>query len=116
MLGGLALGFVAGCSSTVDTIGQGLRESPTGRLIRGEIALDEYDDALTEANVEAREREQFEVNRQTTRAYNTATGQVEYVPEDTQQVWNEEMQRWEFTPATQPRVDEDNPPPATNAR
>ena len=71
--------------------------SPTGALVRGEIAADEYLGAVREANEEARANEQFEVNREPTRAYNTKTGKVEYIPDGASQKWNEEAQRWEFT-------------------
>ncbi len=72
--------------------------SPTGALLRGEIAPGEYLQALREANLQALADEQFEVNKEPTRAYNTRTGRVEYVPAGTVQKWNPETQRWEFTP------------------
>jgi hypothetical protein len=72
--------------------------SPTGALLRGELASDEYIEALEEANEASRAGQQFEINREPTRAFNTRTEQVEYVPEGTDQRWNEEKQRWEFTP------------------
>lgn len=86
--------FVCGCTS--DEVA---KASPTVRLLRGEIAADQYAGELTRANAEVRSGEQFEVNREPTRAYNTATGRYEFVPEDTEQRWNEAEQRWEFTPA-----------------
>lgn len=72
--------------------------SPTVRLFRGQIKPDQYAGELTRANEETRDAEQFDVNRQPTRAYNTASGKFEFVPEDTEQHWNEKEQRWEFTP------------------
>ena len=38
------------------------------------------------------------MDKEPTRAYNTKTGSIEYVPEGTVQKWNEENQRWEFSP------------------
>ncbi len=84
---------VGGCTS--DDVAEA---SPTMRLFRGEIAADEYADEITAANIQTQQAAQFEVNREPTRAYNTKSGNYEYVPEDTQQRWNEEDQRWEFTP------------------
>lgn len=72
--------------------------SPTGALLRGDLQSDEYLDAITEANEADRLGQQFEINREPTRAYNTRTERIEYVPEGTDQRWNEEKQRWEFTP------------------
>lgn len=82
--------FLGGCATGGD--------SPTTALVRGEITADEYLDAIKEANEEDRANAQFEFNKEPTRAYNTKTRQFEYVPEDTTQSWNEETQRWEFTP------------------
>lgn len=93
--------LVTGCAST--EYASPPNRSPTGALLRGEIAADNYLEAIKQANVQAREQEQFEVNKEQTRAYNTQTGRFEYVPEGTIQKWNETNQRWEFTPARQPR-------------
>ena len=93
--------LLAGCASPEAPEGESRASSPTGALVRGEIKADEYLEKITEANVEARESEQFEFNREPTRAYNTKTGRFEYVPEGAAQKWNEENQRWEFTPITQ---------------
>jgi hypothetical protein len=95
----LALG---GCAT-----GDGQSGSPTGALLRGRIAPDQYLREVERANIETREQEQREFNRENTRAYNTRTGRYEYVPADTQQYWNEHAKRWEFTPV-EPR---DRPPP-----
>lgn len=73
-------------------------KSPTGKLVRGELTAEEYLAAITAANQEARSNEQFELNKEPTRAYNTKTGRIEYVPEGSIQKWNEQSQRWEFTP------------------
>lgn len=95
---GIALvGLLAGCASGEGPFAGGSR-SPTGALLRGEIAPDQYFSEVRRANVETREQEQFEVNKDPTRAYNIRTGRVEYVPEDTQQFWNPDRQRWEFVP------------------
>ena len=82
--------FLGGCATGGD--------SPTTALVRGEITADEYLDAIEEANEEERANAQFEFNKEPTRAYNTKTGRFEYVPEGTSQSWNEDTQRWEFTP------------------
>jgi len=88
----------SGCASTDDTIAEGIRNSPTGKLVRGEIEADEYPDEIRKANEESRAQELREFNREPTRAYNVKTDRVEYVPEDTEQYWSEENQRWEFVP------------------
>lgn len=88
----------AGCATTEDSEGESRATSPTGALLRGEITTDQYLEAITEANKEAREAEQFEVNKEPTRAFNTRTQRIEYVPKGTIQKWNEATQRWEFTP------------------
>jgi len=94
----LALSFlIAGCASNYS------REdpdtgSPTSALLRGDLTTDEYLEALTEANEASRMGQQFEMNREPTRAFNTRTNRIEYVPEGTDQRWNEDKQRWEFTP------------------
>ncbi|KAF0096331.1 MAG: hypothetical protein E1N59_298 [Puniceicoccaceae bacterium 5H] len=72
--------------------------SPTGQLLSGELKRDQYFDAITAANEEQRKRDQFEVDRDPTRAYNPATGEYEFVDEDTRQVWNPDKQRWEISP------------------
>ena len=97
---GLVSLLLAGCAAPPSPEGDTTRRSssPTGALVRGEISADQYLDAVTQANTEARETEQFEFNKEPTRAYNTKTGRIEYVPEGSIQKWNEEDQRWEFTP------------------
>lgn len=94
----LALLALGGCSSGNGPISEGLRNSPSGSLISGEIGPGEYLDRVEEANAQDREAARLEFNRDDTRAYNTFTGKVEYVPKDTQQYWNDKKQRWEFTP------------------
>lgn len=89
---------VSGCASLSDTVRDGWRESPTGSLVRGDIAPGEFLGAVTRANEEARRREQFEFNRDRNRAYNRKTGRIEHVPEGADVTWNEETERWEFTP------------------
>jgi hypothetical protein len=94
--------LLAGCATpdAVDEPAEARRGgSPAGALLRGEIDTDQYLQALTEANRQARADEQFEFNKEPTRAYNTRTRRFEYVPEDSTQKWNEQTQRWEFTPA-----------------
>lgn len=86
--------LLAGCSSFSDIE----TRSPTLALLRGDITPDQYDDALTAANERVAAEEEFERNKVPTRAYNTKTGKFEFVPEDTQQQWNPETERWEFTP------------------
>ncbi len=91
--------LLVGCNSPAPTPEEtGPSRSPTGALIRGELTADEYLNAITKANKESRANEQFELNKEPTRAYNTKTQRFEYVPEGTVQEWNEETQRWEFTP------------------
>ena len=94
----LCLFALLGCASDDSVISQGLRESPAGKLIRGEIHPDQYLEEVEKANENDNARAQFEVNREPTRAFNTKTKQFEYVPQDTRQYWSEENQRWEFTP------------------
>lgn len=89
--------LLAGCA-TGDSESSLSNESPTAALLRGDIAPDEYFASVRAANERARANEQFEVNREPTRAFNTVTGRVEYVPEGTAQSWNPATQRWEFTP------------------
>jgi len=102
-----SLVVLSGCaSSALDETEPRRSTSPTTALLRGEIAADEYLDALTAANVETRREEEHERNKPETRAYNTRTGRFEYVPTDTVQEWNEETGRWEFTPPDDKR----NPP------
>jgi hypothetical protein len=93
----LAAGM-AGCASLSETVRDGWRESPTGSLVRGDIAPGEFLGAVTRANEEARRREQFEFNRERNRAFNRNTGRIEHVPDDADVFWNEETERWEFTP------------------
>ncbi|MCC5841405.1 MAG: hypothetical protein JJT96_14910 [Opitutales bacterium] len=88
----------AGCTSLSETVRDGWRESPTGSLVRGDIAPGEYLGAVTRANEDARRREQFEFNRDRNRAFNRNTGRIEHVPDDADVFWNEETERWEFTP------------------
>jgi hypothetical protein len=93
--------LLAGCAGSEAPEGESRALTPTGALVRGELKADEYLGAIKEANIEARETEQFEFNREPTRAYNTKTGKFEYVPDGATQRWNESTQRWEFTPITQ---------------
>jgi len=88
---------MAGCATGSDSE-ETSRASPTAALIRGELTTEEYLEAVKQANEEDRRTEQFEANKEPTRAYNTKTGRFEYVPEGTIQKWNEQTQRWEFTP------------------
>lgn len=96
----LLAAFLVGCASPDTEEGESKALTPTGALVRGELKADQYLNALTEANVEARESDQFEFNKEPTRSYNTKSGRFEYVPEGTSQKWNEQTQRWEFTPIT----------------
>lgn len=89
---------LAGCANKAPDSEAPQRMSPTGALVRGELTPEQYLEALKNANEETRKNEQFEVNKEPTRAYNTKTGRIEYVPEGSIQRWNEETQRWEFTP------------------
>ncbi len=97
----LASLLLTACASSVDPeTGEttARARTPTGGLLRGELSPDEYFGAITKANEKDREEQQFLLNREPTRAYNIKTGRIEYVPEGTTQKWNEEHQRWEFTP------------------
>lgn len=94
-----SLFLLGGCNSPAPRPEEsGPSRSPTGALIRGELSADEYLEAITQANREDRANEQFELNKEPTRAFNTESQRFEYVPEGTIQKWNEETQRWEFTP------------------
>ena len=92
--------LLTACATSVDSeTGEPRRSSsPTGGLLRGELSPDEYFGAIAKANERDREEQQFLMNKEPTRAYNTKTGRIEYVPEGTVQKWSEENQRWEFTP------------------
>jgi hypothetical protein len=97
----LAALLLAGCASGIPgEEGEAKARTPTGALIRGELKADEYFGAITEANEKERENESLLMNLEPTRAFNTKSGKFEYVPEGTTQKWNEETQRWEFTPIT----------------
>lgn len=74
------------------------QDSPTSALVSGEITADEYLEAVRKANQEDRTADQLALDQEPVRAFNTKTGRVEFVPENTSQKWNEEKQRWEFTP------------------
>lgn len=87
-----------GCAGGEGTIAEGFRKSPTGALLRGDIPADRYFAEVARANEEAREREQFEVNRDPTRAYNPRTGKIEHVGRNAKIYWNEQNRRWEFLP------------------
>lgn len=91
--------FLVGCATADYSEEKPKSGSPTGALLRGELEADDYLEAITEANKESRAFEQFEMNREPTRAFNTRTQRFQYVPDGTDQEWNEETQRWEFTPA-----------------
>ncbi len=93
----IGAGMFSGC--TTQEAGQNFRETPIGGLIAGQTYPDEYLRKVEQANLQAREAENLERNSPTERAYNTVTGRYEYVPKDTEQRWNEQQQRWEFTPA-----------------
>lgn len=92
--------LLTACASSVDPESGERRQStsPTGGFLRGELSADEYFGAITEANERDRREQQFLMDKEPTRAYNTKTGRIEYVPEGTVQKWNETNQRWEFTP------------------
>jgi hypothetical protein len=103
----LGASLLVGCAT-----GEVAEASPTVRLIRGQLHPADYAGEVTRANEATRDAEQFEVNREATRAYNTATGRYEFVPEDSEQRWNEEEQRWEFSPADPARA-ASSPPAGT---
>ena len=90
--------FLLGCATAEYSEENPKSGSPTAALLRGELQADEYLDAITEANKESRIAEQFEMNKEPTRAFNTRTQRFEYVPDGMVQKWNEKTQRWEFTP------------------
>lgn len=94
LLCGCGLLVGSGCAG----LGEYETDSPTLRLIRGEIHPDQFGDAVSETNERQRAQEAFEHNRVPTRAYNTRTGRFEFVPQDTVQSWNPQTERWEFTP------------------
>jgi hypothetical protein len=90
---------VLGCTSGNERpVADGIRNSPIGSLARGEIAPDQYFERVREANEADHQRESLDRGRDNTMAFNTITGRYEFVPPDTQQRWNEETLRWEFTP------------------
>jgi len=90
----LSVVFLTGCSHYQDVSDS----SPTTALLSGKITSKEYFKSVEQANLAQQEQEQFEFNREPTRAYNTKTGKFEFVPKDSQQKWNENTKRWEFTP------------------
>lgn len=90
--------LLAGCATSQPEDAFIETKSPTGKLVRGELTPEQYLAAITAANKEARSNEQFELNKEPTRAFNTKTGRIEYVSEGSVQKWNEQAQRWEFTP------------------
>ena len=88
----------AGCASQEFSSSNPDTGSPTGALLRGDITSEEYLKAIADANAANRSEELFLLNKEPTRAYNTKTKKIEYLPEGTSQKWNEDKQRWEFTP------------------
>lgn len=94
----LTLCFLTGCASQEFNRENPDTGSPTGALLRGDISSEEYLKAIADANAANRSEELFLLNKEPTRAYNTKTKRIEYLPEGTSQKWNETTQRWEFTP------------------
>lgn len=94
----LLVGLIASSGCTTQEAGENFRETPIGGLIAGQTYPDEYLRKVEKANIEAQEADALERNAPTERAFNTKTKRYEYVPKDTVQRWNEEAQRWEFTP------------------
>ena len=70
-------------------------------LTIGCAGLEDYTDRMTAANEAANEEVQLDLNRDSIRVYNTKTKRYQYVERDTAQNWNEEEQRWEYTPTDQ---------------
>jgi hypothetical protein len=103
--------LIGGCAGGEGTIAEGFRKSPTGALLRGDIPADRYFAEVARANEESRERDQFEVNRDPTRAYNPRTGKIEHVGPNVKVYWNEQNRRWEFLPHGE-EVHPDSAPPA----
>lgn len=93
-----SLSFLAGCASQEFNRENADTGSPTGALLRGDISSEQYLEAIADANAATRSEELFLLNKEPTRAYNTKTKRIEYLPEGTTQKWNETSQRWEFTP------------------
>lgn len=93
-----SLSFLAGCASQEFNRENADTGSPTGALLRGDISSEQYLEAIADANAATRSEELFLLNKEPTRAYNTKTKRIEYLPEGTTQKWNETTQRWEFTP------------------
>lgn len=89
---------ITGCSTQEFTREDPKTGSPTGALLRGDLTSEEYLKAIADANAANRSEELFLLNKEPTRAYNTKTQKIEYLPEGTSQKWNEAKQRWEFTP------------------
>ena len=94
----LALLLLPGCASQEFSRENPDTGSPTGALLRGDITSEEYLKAIADANAATQSEELFLLNKEPTRAYNTKTKRIEYLPEGTTQKWNEQTQRWEFTP------------------
>ncbi len=102
-----ALLLSTGCG----TFGEYEADSPTVRLLRGEITANQFRDDVAHTNERQRADEAFEQNRVPTRAFNTKTGRFEFVPQDTVQSWNPDTQRWEFTPPDKDRDRREPPRP-----
>lgn len=92
-------GLLVGCASSERPVSTGIEESPTVSLLRGETEPDEFLREIERNNVETREQEQFEMNREDTRVYNTVTKRWEFMEPNSGQVWDEAEQRWEYTPS-----------------
>jgi len=91
----LALALIAGCGSVENSP---LVNNAVVSVLSGESTLDEAGDRIRLANEQAHAEENRELREDTVRAYNTKTDEFEFVAFDTVQRWNDEEQRWEFTP------------------
>ncbi len=91
---GCSLFWFSGCAGFEEIE----NESPTVRMLRGDLDPGEYREAVKQTNERQRAQDALERNRESTRAFNTKSGKFEFVPQDTKQEWNPETERWEFTP------------------
>ena len=91
--------FTIGC----ETSQTGLNRAPArATASNSPDDLESLIERARRSNEEARARQMREQNAESVRAFNRETGTYEFVPLDSLQHWNEEEQRWEFTPRESP--------------
>ena len=97
-VGSISLFLLAGCAGPDSPYGMASSPGGLGAVLRGEAGAEDYLRSVEQRNLETRESAELARNAPTERAFNTRTGRVEFVPADTEQRWNPERRRWEFTP------------------